>query len=67
MKTKTQSINQKYMSQTPETDQFKIKFKTACGEKYWVPVELSEKLEKERNDLAKRVNDLQSKISYYHI
>lgn len=38
-------------SSTPETDQFKIKFKTSCGEKYWVPVEHSERLECERNEL----------------
>lgn len=35
---------------TPETDQFKIKLKTTCGEKYWVPVEHSVRLERERDD-----------------
>ena len=35
---------------TPETDQFKVKFKTVCGEKYWVPLELSERLELELNE-----------------
>jgi len=35
---------------TPETDQFKVKFKTVCGEKYWVPLELSERLERERDE-----------------
>ena len=55
------------MSDTPETDQFKVKFKTVCGEKYWVPVEFSEKLEKERNELARRVNELQSEVYYYQM
>ena len=35
---------------TPETDQFKVKLKTTCGEKYWVPVEHSERLERERDE-----------------
>lgn len=35
---------------TPETDQFKVKLKTICGEKYWVPVEHSERLERERDE-----------------
>lgn len=55
------------MSQSPETDQFKIKFKTACGEKYWVPVEFAEKLEKERNELARKANELQSEVYYYQM
>ena len=37
------------MSDTPETDAFAIKFKTLCGEKYWVPVDLARQLERERN------------------
>jgi hypothetical protein len=32
---------------TPETDAFAIKFKTTCGEKYWVPVDIARKLERE--------------------
>lgn len=40
-------------SSTPETDKFKIKFKTPCGEKYWVPVEHSERLERERDEALK--------------
>jgi hypothetical protein len=32
---------------TPETDAFAIKFKTPCGEKYWVPVDIARKLERE--------------------
>ncbi len=55
------------MSDTPETDQFKVKFQTVCCEKYWVPVEFSEKLEKERNELARRVNELQSEVYYYQM
>ena len=35
---------------TPETDQFKVKFKTVCGEKYWVPVDIARKLERERDE-----------------
>ena len=33
--------------ETPETDAFAIKFKTPCGEKYWVPVDIARKLERE--------------------
>jgi predicted house-cleaning NTP pyrophosphatase (Maf/HAM1 superfamily) len=36
---------------TPETDQFKVKFKTVCGEKYWIPVDIARKLERERDDV----------------
>ena len=32
---------------TPETDTFAIKFKTTCGEKYWVPVDIARKLQRE--------------------
>ena len=48
-------------SDTPETDQFKIKLKTTCGEKYWVPVEHSERLERERNE----ARDVLSEIALY--
>jgi hypothetical protein len=44
---------------TPETDQFKVKFKTVCGEKYWVPLELSERLELELNE----ARDIGEKLS----
>ena len=37
---------------TPETDAFAIKFKTTCGEKYWVPVDIARKLERERDEWA---------------
>jgi hypothetical protein len=46
---------------TPETDQFKVKFKTVCGEKYWVPVDIARKLERERDearDALMRIEDL---------
>jgi hypothetical protein len=46
------------MSDTPETDAFTIKFKTICGEKYWVPIDFSKKLERERNDLREKVYEL---------
>ena len=35
---------------TPEIDAFAIKFKTPCGEKYWVPVDIARKLERERDE-----------------
>ena len=35
---------------TPETDAFAIKFKTTCGEKYWVPVDIARRLESERDE-----------------
>ena len=38
------------MIETPETDAFAIKFKTLCGEKYWVPVDIARKLERERDE-----------------
>ena len=38
------------MKPTPETDAFAIKFKTPCGEKYWVPVDIARKLERERDE-----------------
>ena len=48
-------------STTPETDKFKIKLKTLCGEKYWVPVEHSERLELERDG----ARDVLSEIALY--
>ena len=39
---------------TPETDAFAIKFKTPCGEKYWVPVDLSRRLERERDEAIEK-------------
>lgn len=39
---------------TPETDVFAIKFKTPCGEKYWVPVDIARKLERERDEAITR-------------
>ena len=35
---------------TPITDAFAIKFKTPCGEKYWVPVDIARKLERELDE-----------------
>jgi len=34
----------------PETDAFAIKFKTTCGEKYWVPVDIARRLVSERDE-----------------
>lgn len=47
---------------TPETDAFAIKFKTPCGEKYWVPVDLSRRLERERDEAQKQCNELHEQI-----
>ena len=33
--------------ETTETDAFAIKIKTPCGQKYWVPVDIARKLERE--------------------
>ena len=44
--------------QTPETDAFAIKFKTTCGEKYWVPVDLSRRLERERDEARDAIRAL---------
>ena len=43
---------------TPETDKFKIKLKTLCGEKYWVPVEHSERLELERDEAREDLKNI---------
>lgn len=45
---------------TPETDQFKVKLKTTCGEKYWVPVEHSERLERERDEAREKLSHLRA-------
>lgn len=45
-------------SSTPETDAFAIKFKTPCGEKYWVPVDLSRRLERERDEAREALRTL---------
>jgi uncharacterized protein (DUF3084 family) len=45
---------------TPETDKFKIKLKTLCGEKYWVPVEHSERLEHELNETREELIELRA-------
>ena len=42
-------------SDTPETDAFKIKFKTLCGEKHWVPAEHSQRLERERDEAREAI------------
>ena len=46
-------------SNTPETDKFKIKFKSPCGEKYWVPVEHSERLERERDEARAALDEIE--------
>ena len=45
---------------TPETDTFAIKFKTTCGEKYWVPVDIARKLERERDEYAETLESVAS-------
>ena len=43
---------------TPETDAFAIKLKTTCGEKHWVPVDLSRCLERERDEAREELSKL---------
>jgi hypothetical protein len=43
---------------TPETDAFGIKFKTLCGEKYWVPFDIARKLERERDEAREELYDI---------
>ena len=45
---------------TPETDAFAIKFKTLCGEKYWVPVDIARKLERARDEARKELEEYRS-------
>lgn len=57
----SQSSNNIYMNNerpTPETDAFAIKFKTTCGEKYWVPVNLSRRLERQRDEALKQCGQI---------
>ena len=49
---------------TPETDAFAIKFKTTCGEKYWVPVDIARKLECERNEASDKIKSQTDRIRY---
>ena len=48
---------------TPETDAFAIKFKTPCGEKYWVPVDLSRRLERQRDEARE---ELKNEMKWHH-
>jgi hypothetical protein len=50
-------------SSTPETDAFAVKFKTLCGEKYWVPVDFASKLERERDEARE---GLAEEIKFHH-
>jgi hypothetical protein len=43
---------------TPETDAFAIKFKTTCGVKYWVPVDIARKIERERDEAREDLNNI---------
>lgn len=47
---------------SPETDAFAIKFKTTCGEKYWVPVDIARKLELERDEAREKVEQQRKEI-----
>ena len=51
---------------TPETDAFAIKFKTTCGEKYWVPVDIARKLERERDEAHKELSSIHRWIERNH-
>ena len=50
---------------TPETDAFAIKFKTTCGEKYWVPVDIARKLERERDEARAVADELAAIATRY--
>jgi len=50
---------------TQETDAFAIKLKTLCGEKYWVPVDIARKLERERDEALELLAS--EKITRNHI
>jgi len=52
------------MSDTPETDAFAIKFKTTCGEKYWVPVDIARKLERERDEAREKIERQAERLRY---
>ena len=52
---------------TPETDQFKVKFKTVCGEKYWVPVDIARKLERERDEARQNLNSGKFVIAQHEV
>lgn len=41
---------------TPETDAFSVKFKSLCGNKEWVPVDFSRRLERERDEAREALN-----------
>ena len=48
--------------ETTETDAFAIKFKTPCGEKYWVPVDIARKLERELAAVTEQRDELENKL-----
>jgi hypothetical protein len=50
------------MSDTPQTDAFAVKFKTLCGEKYWIPVDIARKLERERDEAMKKIEQQRKEI-----
>ena len=48
--------------ETPETDAFALKIKTPCGEKYWVPVDIARKLERELAVVTEQRDELENKL-----
>ncbi len=51
------------MKPTPETNAFSIQLKTICGQKKWVPVDFSRKLERERNEAREK---LENEMKWHH-
>ena len=49
---------------TPETDAFAIKFKTPCGEKYWMPVDIARKLERELAAVTEQRDELAESLDF---
>ena len=51
------------MEDTPETDQFKLKFKTPCGEKYWLPLDFGIAMERSRNSALEKITELEINLA----
>lgn len=48
---------------TPETDAFSVKFKSVCGSKAWVPVDVAARLERERDAAIAECKSLWSLVN----
>ena len=49
---------------TPITDAFALKIKTPCGEKYWVPVDIARKLERELAAVTEQRDELAESLDF---